>query len=79
VLPLWSVAPQVAARELVARPLTRGGRYRQWSAAYRRKPEAPDHLVDFVDILARHPLPLGRTVGERRRLPAAVVRPGGRA
>jgi LysR family transcriptional regulator for metE and metH len=79
VLPLWSVAPQVAARELVARPLTRGGRYRQWSAAYRRKPEAPDHLVDFVDILARHPLPLGRTAGERRRLPAAVVRPGGRA
>ena len=79
VLPLWSVAPLVAARELCARPLTRNGRYRQWSAAYRRKPRPPAHLLGFVDVLARYPLPLGRTPRERRRLAGAVLRPGGRS
>ncbi len=79
VLPRWSVAPQLERDELVARPLTSGGRYRQWSAAWRAKPAAPAFLRDFVDILTRHPLPLGRTSRERRRIAQTVVVPGARA
>jgi LysR family transcriptional regulator for metE and metH len=75
VLARWSVAPQIERGELVARPLTRAGRYRQWSAAYRAKPVAPAYLLGFVDILERHPLPLGRTARERRRIAQVVVRP----
>jgi LysR family transcriptional regulator for metE and metH len=75
VLPRWSVAPQIERGELVARPLTRGGKYRPWSAAYRSR-GAPAHLIAFVELLARHPLPLGTTSRERRRLAAALVVPG---
>jgi LysR family transcriptional regulator for metE and metH len=77
VLARWSVAPQVECGELVARPLSRAGRYRQWSAAYRAKPLAPAYLLGLVDVLARHPLPLGRTGPERRRIAQVVVRPAG--
>ena len=72
VLPRWSVAPQLERGELVARPLTRGGRFRSWSAAYRsRSPKAP--LLAFVDLLARHPLPLGSTKQQRRRIARALA------
>jgi LysR family transcriptional regulator for metE and metH len=72
VLARWSVAPQVERGELVARSLTRGGRYRHWSAAYRGR-QAPAHLLAFVELLARHPLPLGATARERRRIAAALA------
>jgi LysR family transcriptional regulator for metE and metH len=78
VLAGWSVAPQVERGELVARPLTAAGRFRHWSAAYRAKPAPPPHLLGFVDVLARNPLPLGRTASERRRIASAVVAPGRR-
>jgi LysR family transcriptional regulator, regulator for metE and metH len=78
VLAGWSVAPQVERGELVARPLTAAGRFRHWSAAYRAKPAPPPHLLGFVDVLAKNPLPLGRTASERRRLATAVVVPGKR-
>jgi LysR family transcriptional regulator for metE and metH len=74
VLARWSVAPQVERGELVARSLTRSGRYRHWSAAYRGA-KAPDHLLAFVGLLARHPLPVGVTARERRRIAAALVGP----
>jgi LysR family transcriptional regulator, regulator for metE and metH len=74
VLARWSVAPQVERGELVTCPLTKGGRYRHWSAAYRRKGPA-SYLLGFVDLLARYPLPLGRTASERRRIAAAIVDP----
>ena len=73
VLPRWTVAPQLERDELVARRLTREGKYRSWSAAWRAK-GAPDYLVAFVDLLARHPLPVGVTKKERRLLAAALTR-----
>lgn len=73
VLARWAVAPQIERGEIVARPLTRAGRYRQWSAAYRAKPAVPAYLLGFVDVLVRHPLPLGRTARERRRIAELVV------
>jgi LysR family transcriptional regulator for metE and metH len=72
-LPRWAVAPQIERGELVARPLTSGGRFRHWSAAYRRRPAPPEYLLRFVELLAKHPLPLGRTARERRQLPALVA------
>lgn len=78
VLARWSVAPQLERGELVARPLTSSGRFRQWCAAYRARPSAPAHLLGFIDVLARHPLPLGRTARERRRIAATVVDPAQR-
>jgi LysR family transcriptional regulator for metE and metH len=67
VLPRFSVAPQLERGELVARRLTRDGKLRSWSAAWRAS-DAPDYLVAFVDLLARHPLPLGVNARERRRI-----------
>jgi LysR family transcriptional regulator for metE and metH len=79
VLARWAVAPQLERGELVARSLTGSGRYRQWSAAWRTKPAAPAYLRDFVEVLASHPLPLGRTPRERRRLAVALLDPSGKA
>jgi LysR family transcriptional regulator, regulator for metE and metH len=72
----WAVAPQLDRGELVARPLTSAGRYRHWSVAYRAKPAPSPYLLGFADLLARHPLPLGRTARERRRIAAVVIDPG---
>jgi len=74
VLARFAVAPQLERGELVARPLTRGGRFRHWSAAY-RKGKPPEHLLAFVELLARHPLPVGATSRERRRMAAALEGP----
>jgi LysR family transcriptional regulator for metE and metH len=74
VLARWSVAPQLESGELVARSLTRGGRFRSWSAAYRsRNANAP--LLAFVELLARPPLPLGNTARERRRIADQLAGP----
>jgi LysR family transcriptional regulator for metE and metH len=57
VLPRWAVAQPVARGTLVARPLTRSGRFRTWSAVYRKRPVPEPWLLGFVDVLLRHPLP----------------------
>ena len=36
----------------------------------------PAYLLDFVEVLARHPVPLGRTARERQRLAATLVATG---
>jgi LysR family transcriptional regulator, regulator for metE and metH len=74
VLARWSVAPSLERGELVARPLTRNGRFRHWSAACRAG-EASPALLEFVELLARHPLPLGATRRERRRIALALSSP----
>ena len=79
VMQRFSVAPQIERGELVARPLTAGGRLRRWSAVWRRRPDPPDYLTAFVETLARHPVPLGRTASQRRRIPSAITMPGGAA
>jgi LysR family transcriptional regulator for metE and metH len=71
VLPRFSVAPQLERRELVARRLTREGKYRAWRAVWRAS-GAPGYLVEFVELLARHPLPLGVSARERRRIVEAT-------
>jgi LysR family transcriptional regulator for metE and metH len=73
VLARWAVAPELERGGLRACTLTSAGKFREWSAAWRVRPDPPAHLLDFVDILARHPLPLGRTPRERRRLATAVA------
>lgn len=78
VLPRWTIAPRVDAGSLLARQLTSAGRFRQWSVAYRRRPAPAGYLAAFADVLARHPLPLGRTAAERQRLHAAIVDPSPR-
>ncbi len=75
VLARWSVAPSLERRELLARPLTAKGKFREWSAAWRARPQPGAHLLDFVDLLARHPLPLGRSARERRRIATLVAEP----
>jgi LysR family transcriptional regulator for metE and metH len=75
VLARWAVAPQIERGELVAVRLTRSGRYRHWSAAYRSR-QPPAHLLAFVELLARHPLPVGATPRERRRIAATLVASG---
>jgi LysR family transcriptional regulator for metE and metH len=75
VLQRWSAAPQLERGELVALPLTSSGRLRQWKAVWRRRPAPPVWLTDFVEVLARYPVPLGRTSSQRRRTVSAVVAP----
>ena len=76
VLQRWSAAPQLERGELVARPLTPAGRLRHWKAVWRRRPDPPVWLTDFVEVLARYPVPLGRTSSQRRRTASAVLAPG---
>ncbi len=67
VLASWSIAPCVAAGAIVARPFGRQGLVRHWQAARLKVAAAPDYLLAFEDLLAKHP-PSGR-------LPAKALSP----
>ena len=67
VLASWSVAPCVAAGAVVARPFGRQGLVRRWHAVRLKVAAAPDYLLAFEDLLAKHP-PSGR-------LPAKALSP----
>lgn len=56
----WAVAEQIATGKLAARPLTRKGYYRQWSAALLKGEFTPAYVTEFVDLLARRSLPVVR-------------------
>ena len=78
VLALWAVEPEVRAGRLQARPLTRHGFKRTWSAATLKDLAHVPYVSAFTDLLAEHPpfaTPLaheagtghGRPRGRRRR------------
>ncbi|MCI0354514.1 MAG: LysR family transcriptional regulator [Acidobacteria bacterium] len=70
----WAVAPWVAKREVVARPITRQGCRRQWSATTLRRAESPTYVEEFIALLAdaKSPFrPALRSIGEPMRISAA--------
>jgi LysR family transcriptional regulator for metE and metH len=74
VLARWAVAPYVAAGELAAVPLTRGGFERQWSAATLRGAATPAYTREFVKLLAGTSVeaPAGAAPAPRPRLVRAA-------
>lgn len=52
VLARWAVAEQIAAGKIAARPLTRRGLHRHWSAALLKNDFTPTYLPAFVSLLA---------------------------
>lgn len=68
VLARWAVAEALPSGKVVARPLTRRGIYRQWSAALLKRDSIPPYLSDFVALLAEHAQPMLES--ERRPAPA---------
>jgi LysR family transcriptional regulator for metE and metH len=70
----WAVAPRVAKREVVARPITRQGCRRQWSATTLRRAESPPYVEEFIALLAgaKSPFrPALRSIGGPMRISAA--------
>lgn len=58
VLARWSVQDHLTAGTLVARPVTRKGLQRQWSAALLKHDYVPVYVNDFVELLSRPAMPL---------------------
>jgi LysR family transcriptional regulator, regulator for metE and metH len=54
VLAGWAVDPYVRSGTLAARPLTRRGYRRRWSAVMLRDMASVPYVKAFVDLLARH-------------------------
>ena len=48
----WAVAPHIQAGTLVGVPLTRHGLRRLWSAAILRNGKTPDHITEFIRLIA---------------------------
>ena len=53
----WAVKEQVEAGQLVARPLTSKGLYRQWSAALLKNTYAPPYMNEFIELVSRPAMP----------------------
>jgi len=56
----WAVEQQIAAGKIVARPVTRRGIRRQWQAATIRQASTPDYVGEFITLLSRPTMPLGK-------------------
>jgi LysR family transcriptional regulator for metE and metH len=56
----WAVKEQVEAGQLAARPLTRKGLHRQWSAALLNNGGAAPYVDEFLDLLSRPAMPLAK-------------------
>ncbi|MGH8459486.1 MAG: LysR family transcriptional regulator substrate-binding protein, partial [Nevskiales bacterium] len=70
----WAVAPWVSKREVAARPLTRQGCRRQWSAVTLRRTEPSSYVEEFISLLADTKSPFRaalRAIGEPMRISAA--------
>lgn len=66
ILARWAVEPLVAARALVARPLTARGLRRRWSAVTPKDLAKADYVVAFIDMLERY-APTQKSARENRR------------
>ncbi len=64
----WAVSKQIESGSLLARPLTRTGFHRQWSAAMLKTAVTPEYVTAFIDLLARRSLPVA---GPRKTRAAA--------
>jgi LysR family transcriptional regulator for metE and metH len=60
VLARWAVQEQLAAGTLVARPVTKKGLQRQWSAALLKNDFVPTYVTEFIELLSRPAMPLVR-------------------
>jgi LysR family transcriptional regulator for metE and metH len=60
VLARWAVQEQLAAGTLVARPVTKKGLQRQWSAALLKNDFVPTYVTEFIELLSRPVMPLVR-------------------
>jgi LysR family transcriptional regulator for metE and metH len=56
VLARWAAMPEINAHTVVAAPLTRKGFLRSWNAGMIRSQSAPPYFMNFVKLLAAHPL-----------------------
>jgi len=57
----WAVAPQLASGAVVGKPLTAKGYSRTWWATQLRDKRAPEHLEEFIRLLAENPITAGVT------------------
>ena len=56
----WAVEEQIVAGKIVARPLTRRGLHRQWQAVTLKQDVTPASIDEFVALLSRPAMPLGK-------------------
>jgi LysR family transcriptional regulator for metE and metH len=56
----WAVKEQIAAGKIVARPLTSRGLHRQWQAVTIKQDVTPAYIGEFIDLLSRPAMPLGK-------------------
>lgn len=54
----WAVAKEIASGKIAARPLTRKGLQRQWSAALLRNDYTPPYVTEFIELLSSRALPV---------------------
>ncbi|HMV46480.1 MAG TPA: LysR family transcriptional regulator [Blastocatellia bacterium] len=54
----WAVARQIESGKLAARPLTRKGFQRQWSAALLKNDFTPAYVIEFIELLSKRSLPV---------------------
>lgn len=59
-LALWAVEEQIAAGKIAARSITSKGLHRQWQAATIKQDSAPAYLNEFIALLSRPAMPLGK-------------------
>lgn len=53
----WAVAPQLASGSLVGLSLPAPGYHRTWSAAQLRNRRSPVYVNEFIQLLAKYPIP----------------------
>ena len=63
----WAVAPQLASGALVGLSLPKPGFHRTWSAAQLRNRRSPAYVDEFIQLLAKYPIPASIPAGKSKR------------